>query len=335
MKLGTQCVEAPPDRHASTMRPQLQREEAWTRYWASGAEHSCAGSFALQGDGDTARLWADVFGNAPASARILDVGSGNGGLLQVALSQQQPGWQLLGVDLAGHQPGWLEERKDAGRVSFLSGIRMEAMPIEDGWADLLVSQFGVEYGKRGAVQAECLRVLAPRGRFALVMHHRESAISAVARDELRAHECLLGEDGLLAAAAALLPHLADARAGRQPGPEGDQARLAFNEAVRSASGLAQALSAPDLLWDVLDGLPEMLGTVSEATLASLQMQLAGYTEELATASLRSAEQLECALSEMEMEQFAQPFVDAGCTISIAPLHEGDRLIAWQLRGQRA
>ena len=310
------------------------RNDAWTQYWATGAAHSCASSFSLEGEGDVACFWREILGETPAGARIVDLGSGNGGLLRVALtlSPAVASWQLVGVDLANHRPAWLDHVPEGKAIVFHGGVAMEALPLPDAGADLLLSQFGIEYARRDTVQAECLRVLAPAGRVAFLVHHADSAVSAVARDELRAHDALLGNDGLLAATMALLPHLAQARAGRQPGSSGNQARLGFNAAMARALALGEELAAPDLLMDVVGGLQNMLSTLDLGNLERQQAALSAHVDDLVLARLRSAEQLACAMDEAELERFVSPFRTAGFAVATHALHESGHLLGWALRG---
>lgn len=313
------------------------RNDAWTQYWATGAAHSCASSFSLEGNGDVAGFWREVLGATPGGARIVDLGSGNGGLLRVALtlSPAIAPWQLVGVDLANHRPAWLDDVPEGKAIVFHGGVAMEALPLPDAGADLLLSQFGIEYARRDTVQAECLRVLAPAGRFAFLVHHVGSAVSAVARDELRAHDTLLGSDGLLAATMALLPYLAQARAGRQPGAGGNQARLEFNAAMTRTLALGKGLAAPDLLMDVVGGLQNMLSTLDLGNLERQQAALSAHVDDLVLARLRSAEQLACAMDEAELERFVSPFRTAGFAVATQALHESGHLLGWILQGHSA
>ena len=103
------------------------------------------------------------------------------------------------VDLAQVAPAWYTPA-DYPRIRFHSGVRMESLPFPDGHFTLIVSQFGFEYAQREPALRECLRVLAPGGRLAFVMHHAGSVLAKVGRSELAIHERLLEAGGLLDAA---------------------------------------------------------------------------------------------------------------------------------------
>lgn len=314
-----------------------QRTRAWSGYWATGAGHSCAESFALTGDGAIASFWREAFSRLPDRACVVDLGTGNGGLLQVAWELRRPDqeWTLVGIDLAQPGPGWLVPALHGQWVRLHGGTPMEELPLADASADLLVSQFGVEYADRERVGQECLRVLAPGGGLAFVLHHAASAVTAAARDESRAQGELLGADGLLQATSALLPHLAAVRAGQAPRRDAEQARLTFNAAMRRARELAQSLAVPDLLVDAINGLQQMLATTSLHAAAEQQRQLAVYADDLAHARLRTDEQVACALDDAGLEAFLAPFREAGLALAPAPIHESVHLVGWAVSGRRS
>lgn len=319
------------------MDARARRTRAWNAFWTSGTAHSCAPSFRLDGADGVGGFWRDALLGLPQGARIVDLGTGNGGLLQLACSLQPAGarWQLTGVDLAEPVPAWFDPARHGARLRFLGGTPMEALPLEDASVDLLLSQFGIEYAPRGVVQRECLRVLAGAGRFAFLLHHADSAITRVARDELRAQDWLLSEDGPIAATAGLLPHLAQARGGQTPGADGDRARLRFNAAMRETQSLADRLAAPDLLAEAMAGIRGMLAHTAPETLAGQQELLAGYAEQLRLARIRTDEQLACALGSEGIDAFLSPFREAGCTVQAAPLEEAGHLVGWAVDGRRA
>ncbi|MDT8321290.1 MAG: class I SAM-dependent methyltransferase [Xanthomonadales bacterium] len=136
--------------------------EAWT---AGGASHPAIGAFwdrffrALSEDLDN-----------PA---MLDIASGNGAVVERALEvfNQQP-VEITPVDVS--------EAAIANIRARFPGVRglvcdARSIPLESGAFDIVTSQFGVEYAGREAI-GEATRLLAPGGRLALLMHHRDGAI---------------------------------------------------------------------------------------------------------------------------------------------------------------
>ncbi len=98
--------------------------------------------------------------------RVVDVGSGAGFDSFIAAGQVGPAGHVIGVDMT---PEMLEKSRATalmlglGNVEFREGLA-EQLPVEDGWADVLISNgvFNLCPDKR-AVFDEIRRVLRPGG----------------------------------------------------------------------------------------------------------------------------------------------------------------------------
>lgn len=99
--------------------------------------------------------------------KVVDVGSGGGFDSFIAAGQVGPGGQVTGVDMTAEMLA--KSRGTAGalglsHVRFLEGLA-EAMPVEDGWADVVISNGVINLcADKKAVFAEIFRVLRPGGR---------------------------------------------------------------------------------------------------------------------------------------------------------------------------
>jgi arsenite methyltransferase len=99
--------------------------------------------------------------------RVVDVGSGGGFDSFIAAGQVGPGGQVAGVDMTAEMLA--KSRRTAAElglshVRFLEGFA-EAMPVEDGWADVVISNGVINLcADKKAVFAEIFRVLRPGGR---------------------------------------------------------------------------------------------------------------------------------------------------------------------------
>ena len=318
------------------MTERAQRIAAWTHYWSSGAKHSCATSFELGGAEGLGRFWLDVFSGLGTSADVVDLATGNGGLLEMAGSFAQSrayAWMLRGVDLAQPAPDWLNPELHGKAVRFLGMTPMESTGLPTASADLVISQFGVEYGERDKVQAECVRLLRPAGQFAFVIHHMDSVISRVAQDEIEAQKFLLSDDGLLSVASGLLPHLARVRTGWVPDEAADHARKRFNVASNRMQQMVESLSAPDLLLEIMAFIQQSFAAVTIDNLMAIQESLAKVEKEIELAYLRTNEQLGCAMDEADLHSYLQPFVDEGYRTKIMTINESSHMIAWGVTGK--
>ena len=98
--------------------------------------------------------------------RIVDIGSGAGFDSFIAAGQVGPAGSVVGVDMT---PEMLEKSTEtaaelgAGNVEFREGLA-EALPVEDGWADAVISNGVINLcADKRAVLDEIRRVLRPGG----------------------------------------------------------------------------------------------------------------------------------------------------------------------------
>jgi SAM-dependent methyltransferase len=99
---------------------------------------------------------------------VLDIGCGSGLDSQMAALYVGPTGQVLGVDLSRKMLAVARTGLDASGLANveLAEGKAEALPIESGWADLVISNgvLNLAFCKRSAF-AEAARVLKPGGRF--------------------------------------------------------------------------------------------------------------------------------------------------------------------------
>ena len=99
--------------------------------------------------------------------KVVDVGSGAGFDSFIAAGQVGPGGQVAGIDMTPEMLAKSRQTARAlslGQVQFREGFA-EALPVEDGWADVVISNGVINLcADKQAVFAEILRVLRPGGR---------------------------------------------------------------------------------------------------------------------------------------------------------------------------
>jgi SAM-dependent methyltransferase len=134
-------------------------------------------SFAGVGNPFSLRLLA-------AGEHVVDVGSGGGFDSFIAAGQVGPGGQVAGVDMTPEMLAKARRTAAAlglGHVEFREGLA-EALPVEDGWADVVISNGVINLcADKRAVFTEIRRVLRPGGRlqFADIANGRPVPIEAM------------------------------------------------------------------------------------------------------------------------------------------------------------
>jgi SAM-dependent methyltransferase len=116
--------------------------------------------------------------------KVVDVGSGAGFDSFIAAGQIGPGGQVIGVDMTPEMLAKSRRTADAlglRHVEFREGLA-EALPVDDGWADVVISNGVINLcADKQVVLAEIFGVLRPGGRlqFADIANGRPVPIEAL------------------------------------------------------------------------------------------------------------------------------------------------------------
>ncbi|MGH8061108.1 MAG: class I SAM-dependent methyltransferase [Pseudoxanthomonas sp.] len=310
------------------------RRNAWSSYWANGALHSCAGSYAGNYVGAIADFWRPLLERLQPGDRMLDIATGNGALPMLAWEQRQAGGAISidAVDLATVAPAWHDLRKHP-QIRFHSGVRMEQLPFADEGFDLVVSQYGLEYGQWPEALHECLRVCRASGTAAFILHHAESVLVKVGCCELENQRLLLARDGLITTAREVLPWMELARSGgiglAQDGEAG-RCKDAYNLAMRRVGERIEVGEVPDLLVEARAWIHGLVSIGGDGGLADRYSRLDAYRDALATAILRTEEMVSHALDEQAVEAMVATLRQArpGAGISYRVIEQSEGVLGW-------
>jgi arsenite methyltransferase len=145
--------------HFHTGRP-LARMLEYADEWLTGIPESSIESFA--GTGNPFSL-----GELSPGERVIDVGCGAGIDSLIAAKKVGSEGRVIGVDMT---PSMLEKAREAANAVGLENVEFregyaEALPVEDGWADVIISNGVLNLmPDKAAALAEMSRVLRPDGR---------------------------------------------------------------------------------------------------------------------------------------------------------------------------
>lgn len=166
----------------------------WSDYWKNRTVTSFHGHFQNNYDGPVKRYWENIFAKLPQGANILDLATGNGALALLAQDysrKHQRDFHVTGIDYAEIKPAeYLSDKEElaqlAGQIEFISGQPMEHTGLPANHYQLVMSQFGFEYGETATATTEVMRLLdRDVGIFAAMMHHTDSAILQQAKESMR------------------------------------------------------------------------------------------------------------------------------------------------------
>ena len=150
----------------------------WDNYWQGRASHQTGNALVevgIENNHALKKFWTDTFSQQPKSIHIVDFACGAGSVLEHA---NELGFsKLTGIDVSQKALDVMMKK-----IPTASGIcsHVDKVPSAENSADLVVSQFGVEYaGNRmqlfHAFQ-EMRRILKPGGEIIIVAHAKNSVI---------------------------------------------------------------------------------------------------------------------------------------------------------------
>jgi len=148
-------------------------DQGWADYWQHDGD---GGEVFVNARGERhpalADFWSTVFDRVPPNAGIIDIASGAGSIF--AHLPAGHSFQLHAADIAEEALQALAERIPGVATTVCSA---DAVPFDDGYFDLVVSQFGIEYAGIDAF-AEAARLVAPGGRLDCLCHVEDGYIDS-------------------------------------------------------------------------------------------------------------------------------------------------------------
>lgn len=168
---------------------------AWSGYWRAGHAESCPGEEASLAP--LAVVWSGFFSTIRDGARLLDIATGGGWVVRLALAAAEAhkkSFTIDGIDMADLSR--VRSTLTPGRsvVRLASGVDAGALPFPEASFDGVCSQFGVEYANVSLACREAVRVMRPGARGLFVIHHRDSAITSAAIARLAAYRAVFAND---------------------------------------------------------------------------------------------------------------------------------------------
>ena len=329
--------------------------EHWDRYWAHGFVTSCAVAFKGNYEGNVRGLWEDFFAALESQSNILDIGTGNGAIAIIAAEiglRKKKAFAIHGVDQAkinpaailGQRPGLL------GAITFHSQTPAEKTPFSDASFQAITGQYALEYTPVETTIAELSRIAAPGAQGMFVIHHDDSIVLTVTREELRTAGVLFSQADLFEQTREVVRSVAPANT-----PEKKQAlirdslaqrrRDAFNRAAALVTDALTNTTQPEMLQTALGHVGEALKNCAQWGLEQSLTYLDGADNDIKANIERLRDLIRVSSSPDRVEELLTMFRDAGFEtdgpdtiyhdMPVAPEREKDtRLMGWVLRVRR-
>ena len=312
----------------------------WSRFWKSGTVHAVDGGKDAVASNPLIQFWKAEFGQPNFGGRVLDIGTGNGGIPRMLVEQfgaSAPPCDA--VDLSDISPNWWVQNRSApghDKLSFHADTRAEELPFADGSFQHIYSQFGIEYTDLKKSVPELLRVLHPTGSVRLIVHHKESVLLQVAKEESEHIQSVLADNGLLACAQAILEPIYRAQspegiAQLKADPAANLAKGRFNQAQDDVLRRLASAAYPDVLQESRDCVARAVMMVQRKELQGGRELLQQRLAELQDNQMRLEEIQSHALDAAGVEQLCADLTAGGGKTATTTLFRDASVLAWVVR----
>jgi hypothetical protein len=225
-------------------------------------------------------------------------------------------------------------------VDLHDGVGADRLPLADGEAAAVFSQFALEYFANPAVWREILRVMAPTASLCVVAHRQGSRPYKVAQAERDHCDWLLRSGGALDVAVRVLPYFVAAgdtqgAAGLAADVEAGRLRKDFNAVYAELEERARSLPFADVLHEVAESVMGILRSAPELGEDAAAEAFTALRAKLRDNRRRIADLVACALTREDLQRWVDPLAAAGFgSAEIGELDENSHPFAWTFTAHR-
>ncbi|MGH8371344.1 MAG: methyltransferase domain-containing protein [Gammaproteobacteria bacterium] len=319
----------------------------WDRYWHADRLSACLADEDTHTSGAAIRAgWVAFFEALPATARILDIGTGNGAIAIIASETgraRQKQFEIHGVDQADIDPARFLQ--DAGAmltaIHFHARTPSEVLPFPAAHFDAITGQYALEYTDLAATLAEFRRVAKPGAQLRFVLHAEDAQPVIGAGRDLAEIAFLMDDLAILEKARALMRAAFAFETAASYDAELEAQARAAHEAYLAAAQQADARYAvagcKPMFTDLLAGIRSAWDRRRELTLDYILGGIGAIETEMCAHQARLQEMRRAALSADALDDLVTLFGDNGFeSVSTSELRVPDivRYVGWNLQATR-
>ncbi|MBV34762.1 MAG: hypothetical protein CMP47_04810 [Rickettsiales bacterium] len=316
-----------------------QRQTNWTKYWTENQIDSCSAGIKAQ-DSGISNFWADTEKMLNETSRVLDLCTGKGDVIAQLIELQKNkkhGLSLYtGADIAAIDQELVALRfeKVSKNVSMDYETDVTALPYSDEAFDIVTSQFGVEYAFETGVVKELCRVMKSTGKARLVLHHSDSILVKVAKEEMSHIDILSQKAGYIELIEQLIPVFAKLRNPANAKKLNKDAKaIRVRDLFNKESGMLlsriERSSVPDILKDALNQSKKIFHVAKLQGPSAAKAELSRYKGELEQSRERMSDLVEVTVTKEQLDKLAETVNKFGKEITVQQeLKSKSHIVAW-------
>ena len=309
---------------------EIDRSQAdWANYW-SGREAGQTGEV-LAGTGienhdELSAFWKAIFVE-PQTGLVLDLACGAGSAIKHATANDSN--LLIGLDISSDAI-LAAQAKVPGLTGLIAAA--DSIPLADGSASRVISQFGFEYSNRQKAAEEISRVLAPAGLFTAIVHLKGGAIAEECEGHL-AKADLISSSGYFSSVRELFAAAFDFDAA--PTPDLKQRVVGAGATFSKAQAeLAPIIKEGGIAGRLHTGARQLFDRRRAYLHSDITTWLDQMAHEIDAYAGRMRGMLAAAIDEAEAKSIVST-IAAGGENDVQALSLGDRNAAWVLKANKS
>ena len=318
-----------------------KRQAIWSDYWDKDVISSCSAAIASE-DSEIDTFWNTFSNTIEGQDVLVDLCTGKGAVIKLLFDQlTQQDKELpkcYGVDFASYKLNSnIGFKSYPDKVKLLLDTSIESIPIADDSITSFVSQFGVEYALSEKFYQEIARLLRKEGSFHAVLHHANSVLCDVAREEIKQIRTLVHELKLfelaneLSSYFALLKNPANAKK-LNADSKAISLREEYNQRTALLNQQINTQTDNSILMAARDVCAQSFQVARLHGKKEAKKLLNSFQSELDDSLFRSIELLDTALDKTKIQNLVSNFENKfKLSYELSELRSKSQIVAWGLQ----